>query len=41
MLEGVPPFAHKPEITLNAAATALVTSIETLLPSLVTWPATR
>ena len=36
MLEGVPPFAPKPEITLNAAARALVTSIETLLPSLVT-----
>ena len=36
MLEGVPPFAHKPEITLNPSATALVTSIEALLPSLVT-----
>jgi hypothetical protein len=36
MLEGVPPFAHKPEITLNAEATALVTSIETVLASLNT-----
>ena len=36
MLEGVPPFAHKPGITLNAEATALVTSIETVLVSLNT-----
>jgi len=36
MLEGVPPFAHQTGITLNAEATALVGSIETLLASLVT-----
>ncbi len=36
MLEGVPPFAHKPEIILNAEATALVGSIETVLASLST-----
>ncbi len=36
MLEGVPPFAHQTGITLNAEATVLVGSIETILTTLST-----